>query len=170
MNPRTERPRPIPRAAAALALLAWLAGAAAPVNAGDPAAGSPMIVYQTEGDYAAVRDNLEFAILGQGLIVSGTLHVADMLERTAADLGFPEPAYGAAESLEFCSALLSQRMIQVHPANLAICPFTVSVYTLQAEPGKVFVAYRRPVLAGAGGEVEREILEVLDTIARQAVE
>jgi hypothetical protein len=132
--------------------------------------GSPMVVYESALDYDFTKQNIELAITGRGLIVSGTLHVADMLDRTAEDLNLGGDVYAQAESLEFCSAYLSHRMIAVDPTNLTICPFTVALYVLKSEPDTVYVAYRRPVIAGEGAAVEQEIIDLLDGIAREATE
>jgi hypothetical protein len=40
------------------------------------------------------------------------------------NLVYPEQA----ESLEFCSILYSYRMSLAHPANMATCPLTISIY------------------------------------------
>lgn len=142
---------------------------AAPVLANGPT-GSPMVVYESASDYDFTKQNIELAITGHGLLVSGTLHVAEMLDRTAEDLGLKGDVYLKAESLEFCSAYLSHRMIEVDPSNLTICPFTVAVYVLKSDPDKTYVAYRKPVVAGDGAKVEQEISSILDDIARQASE
>jgi hypothetical protein len=131
---------------------------------------SPMAVYESALDYDFTKQNVELAVTGRGLIVSGTLHVADMLNRTAEDLGLEGDIYLKAESVEFCSAYLSHRMIAADPTNLTICPFTVAVYVLKSDPDTVYVAYRRPVLAGDGAAVEKEIIDLLDGIAREATE
>ena len=42
----------------------------------------------TDISYANIKENIEMAITDQGLIISGTLHISDMLNRTGKDLGF----------------------------------------------------------------------------------
>ena len=131
----------------------------------------PMVVHETDDDFPTVKENLEMAITGQGLLVSGTLHVSEMLHRTAADLGYDQNVYAKAESLEFCSAALSHRMIRVHPANLAVCPFTIGIYTLRDDPQQVYVTYRRPMLAGdAATEAQQAVETLLREIVAEAVE
>jgi uncharacterized protein (DUF302 family) len=159
---RKTMTRPIPILLSALLLNS-------PALANGPS-NSPMVVYESASDYDFTKENIELAITGHGLIVSGTLHVADMLNRTAEDLGLKGDVYLKAESLEFCSAYLSHRMIAVDPSNLTICPFTVAVYVLKSDPDKTFVAYRKPAIAGDGSEVERGVMDLLDDIARQASE
>ena len=130
----------------------------------------PVITYPASGSFDEVLENVKWAITGRGLLVSGTLHVQDMLERTGKDLGFPDPVYLKAESVEFCSAMMSQRMVAVDPRNLVICPFTVAVYVLASEPEQVYVAYRRQDLAGDSTEVVEAVTDMLDGIAREAAE
>jgi uncharacterized protein (DUF302 family) len=142
---------------------------APPVLANGPT-NSPIVIYESSSDYDFTRENIELAITGHGLIVSGTLHVADMLNRTAKDLGLKGDVYLKAESVEFCSAYLAHRMMEVDPSNLTVCPFTVAVYVLKSDPDKTFVAYRKPTIVGDGAEVEREIIDLVDDIARQASE
>jgi hypothetical protein len=87
---------------------------------------------------------------GRGLIVGVVAHVAEMLNRTGKDLGFPNDVFSQAENVEFCSAPLSHEMIAADPSNAATCPLVVSVYVLTAEPEQVYVAFRRQTLAGEG--------------------
>ena len=129
-----------------------------------------IVVHETDEDFEWVKSNVHDAITERGLVISGELHLSDMLERTGEDLGFAEPVYARAESIEFCSALMSHRMAAIDPRNLVVCPFTVAIYSTAAEPEKVYVAFSRPVLQGEGKEVEAAILEMLDGIARQATE
>ena len=78
---------------------------------------SPIRVYRTDMDYDEVKSNLEMAITGQGMRITNTLHISEMLERTAADTGFEKKLYEHAESLEFCSIPMSYRMSAANPAN-----------------------------------------------------
>jgi len=71
-----------------------------------------------------------------------------------------------------CSAALSRKAMAADPANLAQCPYSISVYATAREPNRVVVAYRRPwrpdgspVLQAAPKGVEA----LLDGIAREAV-
>jgi uncharacterized protein (DUF302 family) len=148
--------------------LLGLALAAGPLSA-EPAQES-VVVYPASGAFDEVLENVKWAITGRGLLVSGTLHVQDMLARTGKDLGFPDSVYLEAESVEFCSAMMSQRMVAADPRNLVVCPFTVAVYVMVDEPEQVYVAYRRQQLAGDSGEVVEAVNEMLDGIAREAAE
>lgn len=133
---------------------------------------TPVKVFTATGtDYATVKFFLTEAIKNKGLLISGTLHVQDMLARTAGDLGYGVSPYRHAESVEFCSADLSHQMIQAHPANLTVCPFTIAVYTLTGdEEDTVYVAYELPRLAGDALEVQSDVTALLDAIVGEAIE
>lgn len=131
-------------------------------------AGQPLKVYTSEEPYADVIENIKMAIIERGMLVSGTLHVSDMLNRTASDLGFSE-VFAQAESVEFCSALMSHKMAQAAPENVAICPFTIAVYVTNAQPEQVYVAYRPPHLAGDAQEALDAIIELLEGIIEDSI-
>jgi len=130
----------------------------------------PVVVYPASAEFDEVVENIQLAITDRGMLVSGTLHVQDMLARTGVDLGFPEDIYLKAQAVEFCSALMSHRMIAADPRNLVICPFTIAAYVLTEEPEQAYVAYRRQVLAGESAEVSAAVRTMLDEIARDAAE
>lgn len=117
------------------------------------------VVTPVQGRFDEVRDALVFAIEGKGLVINYTGHIGDMLERTGKDIGAAKRIYEQAESFEFCSARISRQMMEADPANIANCPFVVSVYTLPGKPGTVFVAYRKP-MAG---------LKAVDALLRELV-
>lgn len=131
---------------------------------------SPLIVYETQGDFGDIKEDIEMAIIDRGLLVSGTLHISDMLNRTGPDLGYQRPVYHQAESIEFCSASVSHLMVSAHPANAAICPFTIAIYSLSAAPEKVYLAFRRIYLAGEAEKAHQVIFELMDSIVRDVIE
>lgn len=130
----------------------------------------PVQIYKTEGNLQEIKEDIELAIIGRGLIVSGTLHISDMLNRTAKDLGYTRSVYKHAESVEFCSASISHLIVSAHPANAVVCPFTIAVYVLESEPDSVYLAYQKPHLAGKAEEATKKVLELLDGIVREVVE
>ena len=132
--------------------------------------GEPVVVYPADSDFEDVIDNIKMAVEDRGMLVSGTLHVQDMLVRTGGDLGFDKNVYLHAESVEFCSALMSHRMVAADPRNLVICPFTIAAYELAAEPGQVYIAYRKQFLAGEADDAQKAVVKMLDEIAREAAE
>lgn len=143
-----------------------LAFAVDPITPAD----SPIIIYQSNSSFDDVKMNLGLAISDRGMSVTSTLHISDMLERTAKDTGQGEKIYDQAESLEFCSVLMSYRMSSAHPANLTICPLTIALYTKAGAADTTYVSYRRPVMLGDADEVSTDLTELLDGIAREAVE
>ncbi|OOZ39951.1 hypothetical protein BOW53_09550 [Solemya pervernicosa gill symbiont] len=129
-----------------------------------------VIHYQVEEEFDYVKENIAMAITDRGMIVSGTLHVSAMMQRTGADLGFTDQVYQIAESLEFCSTMMSHRMTRAHPANITVCPFTVSIYVEADKPETVNIAFRRPNLLGNQPEVEEAVFNMLNEIARAGLE
>lgn len=129
-----------------------------------------VVIYRTADDFDMIKESVEMAITNRGMLVSSTLHVSDMLNRTGKDLGFDKAVYAKAESVEFCSALMSHRMTQIDPANLTICPFTVSVYVKSDEPEQVYVAFRKQTLIGEAETVTDSIHEMLHGIVKEAID
>ncbi|MCU7812518.1 MAG: hypothetical protein KZQ77_15015 [Candidatus Thiodiazotropha sp. (ex Notomyrtea botanica)] len=133
-----------------------------------PSKPSPVSLYTSEETFEDVIENIKMAIIDRGMLVSGTLHVSEMLNRTGPDLGFSQ-VFSKAESVEFCSALISHKMSQAAPENIVICPFTIAVYVTEAEPQKVNVAYRLPLLAGDAKAATDAIIEMLDGIVQDSI-
>ena len=127
-------------------------------------------VYQSDMEYDEVKSNLEIAITGQGMVITNTLHISEMLERTAADTGLEKKLYENAESLEFCSILMSHRMSAADPANMATCPLTISIYQKAGDTKNTYVAFRRPAMLGDAADVEQALLDMLDEIVKEAIE
>lgn len=151
------------------AALAAAVGAA--VCWGGPArADENVVTYAVSGAFDDIRLDLETAILNRGLVIDYEAFVGEMLRRTGADIGAASEIFTRAESFQFCSAVLSRRMMEADPVNIGLCPHIVFAYELPAEPGKVYVGYRR--LPGSGSEASRaaqaEINGLLDGIAREA--
>ena len=134
------------------------------------AAGSPIVIYRAEADFDDIKSNLEMAITGRGMLISNTLHISDMLNRTSADTGLSKKIYEKAESLEFCSILMSYRMSTAHPANMAICPLTIGIYVKVGESGHVYLTYRRPVMLGDADEVEQALTELFEGLIQESLE
>lgn len=133
-------------------------------------ASDPVAVYKSSEAYDDVRENLEMAITDRGMLITSTLHISDMLERTAADTGLDKKLYEKAESLEFCSILMSYKMSLAHPANMATCPLTISIYQAAGDPAHTYVAYRRAKLLGDAAAVEKALDDMLDGIVSDALE
>jgi uncharacterized protein (DUF302 family) len=128
-------------------------------------AADEVVQHSGKGSYEDVRDAVVAAIEGKGLVIDRVAHVGDMLERTAKDVGATRRLYGKAEVLEFCSARFSREMMEADPHQIAICPYTIAVYTLPGEPGVVYVSYRRP----PGTKGMANVRKLLDEIVREAL-
>lgn len=105
-------------------------------------------IHKIQGNFSEIRERLTSAISNQGFTLSNTLHLHEMLQRTAKDLGMPDNTYLHAEAVEFCSAKLAHLMSQADPGNIANCPFVITLYVLPSQPNHVQVVYRLPLLSG----------------------
>ncbi|MCC2690331.1 MAG: hypothetical protein K0S21_3134, partial [Rhizobiaceae bacterium] len=86
------------------------------------------------------------------------------------DVGASRQIYSDAETMQFCSAVLSRKAMEADPSNIAYCPYALFVYAQPDAPGKSMVGFRR--LSETGSENSKaaikEINVVLDAIAREA--
>lgn len=146
-------------------LLLWLLLCALPASAG---AADLVASRAIKGSFADVRDRVVFAVEGEGLVVDHVSQVGAMLARTGKDLGATREVYGQAVVLEFCSALISRRMVEADASLLAFCPYGIAVYTLPADDSTTYVAYRR-VAAGASG-AQQQVLEQVEALLARIVE
>jgi uncharacterized protein (DUF302 family) len=101
-------------------------------------------VYSVEGEFAEVKQDLLRAIETQGAVVSYVGHVDAMLNRTAEDLKVNHQVYGHAEVVLFCKAEVTHKLLQSDPHALVLCPYTIAVYTLAANPQIVYLAINKP--------------------------
>jgi uncharacterized protein (DUF302 family) len=128
-------------------------------------------IYVTGEDFDTVKTFLGEALTARGLVVNNVSHIGDMLERTGKDLGATRRIYLKAEALEFCSAVVSRRMMEADPHNIVFCPYVISIYVLPSEPNRTYVAYRRPPTKGspASRKALAEVERLLDGIIREAL-
>ena len=149
--------------AATLVFLAFIPGAMA--------AGDHMVVSIAKGTFEDVRDAVEMAITDRGLVVNNVSHVGDMLERTGKELRATKQIYLKAEVLEFCSAVVSRKMMEADADNIVFCPYVISVYVVPESPGEVRVAYRKPQQVGSAESQESlsAVDELLAGIVKDAV-
>ena len=94
-----------------------------------PAMADKAITYIVQEDIEDVLFSLESEIIGRGLKIDNISHVGTMLDRTAMDVGATEKIFFRAQVFSFCSATVSREVMQVNPANLAYCPYTIFAYT-----------------------------------------
>ena len=129
---------------------------AAPVQAGE------VTTYVFDGAFDDATFAVENAIIGRGLVIDYVSHVGEMLNRTGADVGSDTKIFEAADSFLFCSAVLSRKVMEANPLNVAHCPYSVFVID---RDGKVEIGYRHQ----PEGEMQ-EVQALLDAIAREAAE
>ena len=134
-----------------------------------PAAADQYISYSTDESFADVMDNIKLAIENRGMYINNVMHMSEMLERTGKDLGFAKQIYLEADTIEFCSALLSRRMTEEDPRRIINCPFIISIYVLPGEPDKTYIAHRRLAGDDATG-VMGDVMEMLREVAGAGVE
>jgi uncharacterized protein (DUF302 family) len=117
--------------------------------------------------YAEARDDLTAAIEERGMVISAVSHVKDMLDRTSADLGYKNMVYATGgETVMFCKADLSQTMMRENPHNIALCPYGISIYTLNNAPNVVYLSYKNPPSIA----VYKPIHQLLDSIIQQVAQ
>jgi uncharacterized protein (DUF302 family) len=139
-------------------------------HAGELTQDGRSLLYPASEDYATTVENIKMAIADQGLNVSNTLHISDMLNRTAKDLDIKKNIFLQAESIEFCSARWSHQMIQLNPLNLNVCPFTIAVFIKTDEPQQVYVAFTQPELLNDNGQkLTQEITAALREIVENSL-
>lgn len=141
---------------------------ASPVRAAD----DHMVLFKTTQSFEDARENVTNAITGKGMVINNVSHIGEMLARTGKDLGKAKPLYKAAESLEFCSAVVSRKMMEADPKNIVFCPYIISVYTLAADPKTTYIAYRKPQLVGSpqSKAALRDVEKLLNDIVKEAVD
>ena len=118
-------------------------------------------VYTFDGSFEDATFGVESAIVNKGLVIDLVSHVGEMLNRTGEDVGSDVKLFENADIFVFCSAVISRKVMEADPMNIAHCPY--GVFVAERE-GKVLVGYRN-YPAGPMQEVQA----LLDEIAREAV-
>lgn len=138
------------------------------------AAADPVVFRSVPGSYADLRERVVLAIEGRGLSPGSAANIAEMLDRTGRDLGITERTFAAAEVIQFCSSVLSREVTAFDPRFVAYCPYAITLYELAAEPGRVWVGYRRTLPPREAPPALRAALEradaLLESIVREALE
>lgn len=117
---------------AGMVLLLWGGGASADV-----------VSAKAKGDFGEVKDSLVLAIQAKGFKIDYTAYIGNMLERTGKDVGSSKRVYGNAEALQFCSAVVSRKVMEASASDIAYCPYVIAIYTLPDDPKTVYVVYRK---------------------------
>ena len=137
--------------------------------AADPA---PVVTYSKKAKFEDVRDDLKTAIESKGLVIDYQSFVNKMIERTGKDVGSSRKLYVDAQGFVFCSAALSRKTMEADPANVAMCPYAITVYATVQQPDTTHVAYKRPWRRDGSAPSKaalKEVQALLDGIAREAL-
>lgn len=124
-------------------------------------AGDTSTVYEFDGSFEDATFSVESAIVSKGLVIDYVSHTGEMLNRTGADIGSDVKLFEAADIFVFCSAVVSRKVMEIDPMNIAHCPY--GIFVAERE-GKVMVGYRN-YPEGAMQEVQG----LLDSIAQDAL-
>ena len=117
--------------------------------------------YPYDGTFEDAAFSVESAIIGKGLVIDYVSHVGEMLSRTGSDVGSDVELFGAADVFVFCSAVLSRKMMEADPMNIAHCPYGIFVAD---QGGEVLVGYRHY----PEGPMQ-EVQALLDEIVNEAL-
>ncbi len=118
--------------------------------------------YEIEVSYEDALFDLSEALTNKGLVIDNRAKVANMLNRTAKDVGATKTVYKNGEVLEFCSAKLSRDAMEADPLNMAFCPYSMFVYETTAKPG--FVTFGYSMLAGASNPASKKALDAINKL------
>jgi len=124
------------------------------------AQGQVATTYTFDGSFDDATFAVENAIIGKGLVIDYVSHVGEMLNRTGEDVGSDVKVFDAADVFLFCSAVLSRKMMEADPMNIAHCPYSVFVAD---RDGIVSIGYRNL----PEGDMQA-VQALLDSIAREA--
>jgi uncharacterized protein (DUF302 family) len=130
------------------------------LSANVAAAADEATTYPFEGSFEDATFAVEAAIVGKGLVIDYRSHVGEMLSRTGADVGSEVKLFDNADVFLFCSAVVSRKVMEADPMNIAHCPYGVFVTDRE---GQVSVGYRQM----PEGPMQ-EVQALLDEIAREA--
>lgn len=92
-----------------------------------PLFAAEVITYPSEDDFEDTTFAIESAILDAGLVIDFTSHTGDMLERTRPSTGSDIILFEHADIFNFCSAVLSRKVMEADPMNIVHCPYRIFV-------------------------------------------
>ncbi|NOX81185.1 MAG: DUF302 domain-containing protein [Deltaproteobacteria bacterium] len=148
------------------ALLLALYGCAVPQAGGQQALRNeeqPVVIRSVVGNYDQIWDDLTTALNNRGLVISSVSHVGEMIERTGKALNQNRKIFARAKVMEFCSAIISRKMMEQNPHYIAFCPYQIMVYSLPDNPGKVYLSYRRLYWGNTKGK-DRAVLKTVENL------
>lgn len=121
------------------------------------------VTYAFDGSFEDAAFGVESAILDRGLVIDYVSHVGEMLARTGADVGSEVELFDQADVFLFCSAVVSRKVMEDDPMNIAHCPYGIFV---AERDGAVMIGHRR-YPGGAMQEVEALLAEIAREAAGQ---
>lgn len=124
--------------------------------------GEASVVYDYDGAFDDAAFSVESAIVSRGLVIDYVSHTGAMLNRTAGDVGSDVALFENADIFVFCSAVLSRKVMEADPMNIAHCPY--GIFVAERE-GAVMVGYR----TYPEGPMQ-EVQALLDSIVKEAIE
>jgi len=119
------------------------------------------VVHSFDGAFDDATFSVESAILDAGLVIDYVSHTGEMLARTGVDLGSDVTIFDAADVFLFCSAVVSRRMMEADPMNIAHCPY--SIFVVDRE-GDVVIGYRN-----YPDGIMKEVQALLEGIVQEAL-
>lgn len=128
-----------------------------------PLFAAEVITYPSEDDFEDTTFAIESAILDAGLVIDFTSHTGDMLERTRSSTGSDIILFEHADIFNFCSAVLSRKVMEADPMNIVHCPYRIFVMQ-KAGDEQVTVGFKT-MPEGAMKQVEA----FLDNIVKDAL-
>ena len=138
-----------------------LSGVMSVILTGSALANDTSTVYDFDGSFDDAAFSVESAIIGQGLVIDYVSHTGEMLNRTGADVGSTKQLFDAADIFVFCSAVLSRKVMEIDPMNIAHCPY--GIFVAERE-GRVMIGYRNY----PDGPMQ-EVQSLLDDIVQEAL-
>lgn len=138
-----------------------LGGVMCALSTGIVSAQEMSTTYPYDGSFEDAAFSVESAIVGQGLVIDYVSHVGEMLNRTASDVGSDVELFDEADIFVFCSAVVSRKVMEADPMNIAHCPYGIFVAD---QKGQVIVGYRNY----PEGPMQ-EVQALLEGIVREAL-
>ena len=129
--------------------------------------GSFVIHSVADGDFTELAEAVKLTIEGRGLVISYTSYPERMFKRTAKVLGDKPPVFKNAISYLFCKASTTDDLVRKDPHLLPLCPYSINVYQLTADPDVIYISYLSPQTEA---EAFKAINALINSIITEAVE
>ena len=124
-------------------------------------------VFSTDSSFFDAKSDLLETITNNGLVISYISHAKNMLDNTASAAGVNKSVYSDAEIYLFCKADLSHKLVAGNPHNIILCPYSIAIYALSDEPGRVYLSYRT---VEAGDEKIKALTKPIEDLLIEIIE